>query len=86
MCFFFGKLDTCAVANLLEVFEGKVCISFHVGSFKIFHSAPESIKKSVSRSGERNSSLFGHSMRSGIVQMFSLGSCTCCFLIYIICA
>ena len=51
------NFDPCAVANLLEVLEGinfgfKVCISFHVGMFIIFDSAPESIKRSISRSGE----------------------------------
>ena len=43
------KLDPCAVANLLDVFEGinfgcKVCISFEMGTFIIFDSALESIK------------------------------------------
>ena len=38
------------VANLLEIFEGinfgcKICISFQVGMFIIFNSAPESTKK-----------------------------------------
>ena len=55
---FFQKLvkhDPCAGANLLEVLEDinfgcRVCISFHVGMFIIFDSAPDSIKKSVSRS------------------------------------
>ena len=52
----FVKFNPCAVANMLEVFEGnnfgcKVCISFHVGLFLKFDSAPESIKKSTSRSG-----------------------------------
>ena len=58
--FFFSKLvklDPCAVAYLLEVLEFinfgcKVCISFHVGMFIIFDSAPESIEKSFSRSGD----------------------------------
>ena len=39
------KLDPCAVAHLLDVFEGtnfgcKVCISFHVGILNIFDSDP----------------------------------------------
>ena len=51
------KFDPCAVATLLEVFESinfgcKICISFTVGMFIIFDSAPESIKKSFSRSGD----------------------------------
>ena len=51
------KLDPCAVDNLLEVFEGsafgcKVCISFHVGMFIKFDSTLESIKNSISRSGD----------------------------------
>ena len=33
------------------VFGCKVFISFHVGIFIMFDSAPESIKKSISRSG-----------------------------------
>ena len=33
------------------VFGCNVFISFHVGMFIIFDSAPESIKKSISRSG-----------------------------------
>ena len=48
------KLDHCAVADLLEDFEGinfewSVCMSFQMGMFIIFDSAPESIKKSISR-------------------------------------
>ena len=51
------KLESCAVANLLQIFQGnnfgcKVCISFHVGIFIIIDSASESIKKSISRSGD----------------------------------
>ena len=46
----------CAVASLLAVFKGisfgcKILISFQVGILIIFDSAPESIKKSFSRSG-----------------------------------
>ena len=42
--------------NILEVSRGvkfgcNVLISFHVGILIIFDSAPESIKKSISRSG-----------------------------------
>ena len=53
----FVKLDPCAVANLLEVFKGinfgcRVCISFQVGLLRIIDSTPESIKKSISRSGD----------------------------------
>ena len=49
-------LIPCAVASLLEVSRGvsfgcNVFISFHVGMFIMFDSAPESIKKSISRSG-----------------------------------
>ena len=52
----FTNVDPCAVANLLEVSRGvnfgyNVLISFHVGIIIIFDSAPESIKKSISRSG-----------------------------------
>ena len=48
--------DPCAVASLLEVARGvnfgcNVLISFHVGMLIMFDSAPESIKKSISRSG-----------------------------------
>ena len=47
----------CAVATLLEVLEEerfgcRFCISFHEGIIKIFDSAPESSKKSVSRTGD----------------------------------
>ena len=45
----------------------------------IFDSAPESIKKSFSRSGGCNSLLFGLSKRYGIVQIFSLGCSFCMF-------
>ena len=53
----FVKVDPCVVAYLLEVFEFnnfgcKVCISFQVIILIIFDSAPESIKKSVSKSGD----------------------------------
>ena len=52
----FVRLDSCAVANLLDVSIGisfgcKSCISFHVGKFFMFDSAPESFQKSFSRSG-----------------------------------
>ena len=45
------------MANLFEVFESdsfgcRVLISFHMGMFIILDSAPESIRKSVSRSGD----------------------------------
>ena len=48
------KLDPCAVASLLEVLQGinfgcKVCISIHVEMIIKFDSAPEPIKKSISR-------------------------------------
>ena len=51
------KLDPCAVANLLDVFESfnfgcRVCISFKVGVIFRIDSAPESIKKSMSTSGD----------------------------------
>ena len=45
----FVKLDPCDVANLLGC---KVCISVHVRMFIIFDCVPESIKKSISRSGD----------------------------------
>ena len=52
----FFNVDPCAVANLLDVSRGfkfgcNNLISFHVGILMIFDSAPESIKKSISRSG-----------------------------------
>ena len=52
----FTNVDPCAVANLLEVSRGvnfgcNVLNSFHVGILIMFDSAPESIKKSISRSG-----------------------------------
>ena len=52
----FTNVDPCAVANLLDVSRGvkfgcSNLISFHVGIIIIFDSAPESIKKSISRSG-----------------------------------
>ena len=52
----FTSVDPCAVANLLAVFIGikfgcNVFISFQVVILTIFDSAPESIKKSISRSG-----------------------------------
>ena len=52
------KHDPCAVANLLDVFEGinfgcKVCMPFQVRIFIIFDFAPEFTKKSFSRSGEK---------------------------------
>ena len=52
----FTNVDPFAVASLLEVARGvnfgcNVLISFHVGILIIFDSAPESIKKSISRSG-----------------------------------
>ena len=45
-----------AVSSLLIVFMGvtlgcRILISFQVGILMIFYSAPESIKKSISRSG-----------------------------------
>ena len=43
-----------------------------MGILIIFDSAPESIKKSISRSGARNSLFLGLSERNGIVQIFSL--------------
>ena len=54
--YYLPYVDTCAVASLLEVarsvnFGCNVSISFHVGMFIMFDSAPESIKKSISRSG-----------------------------------
>ena len=74
----FFRLDHCAVANLIEFCEGNnfrclVCISLRVGILIIFDSAPESFKKSISRSGGDSKSLiFGLIKRSGIVQIFSL--------------
>ena len=51
----------------------------------VFDSAPESIKKSILRSGDRKSFLFGLSKRSGTVHIF-LGYLyfICCVLIYIL--
>ena len=51
------KLDPCGVANLLDVFESinfecKVYISLRVGKLILFDFAPESLKKSISRSGD----------------------------------
>ena len=47
----------CAVANLLEVFEGenfrcRVGVSYYVGMLIMFDSAPVSFRKSFSRSGD----------------------------------
>ena len=52
----FTNGDPCAVASLLEVARGvnfgcNVLISFHMGILIMIESAPESIKKSISRSG-----------------------------------
>ena len=52
----FVKVDPCAVAGLLIVLKGinfgfKFFSSFQVGMLMMFDSAPESIKKSISRSG-----------------------------------
>ena len=52
----FNNVYPSAVASLLEVARGvnfgcNVLISFHVGILIMFDSAPESIKKSISRSG-----------------------------------
>ena len=52
----FTNVEPCAVANLLVVFIGveigcNTLISFQVGMLITFYSAPESIKKSISRSG-----------------------------------
>ena len=52
----FAKVESCAVASLLADFTGvsfgcKILISFQVGMLMIFDSAPESIKKSILRSG-----------------------------------
>ena len=52
----FVKTDHCAVASLLVVLKGnnfgcKILISFQVGMLMMFDSAPDSIKKSFSRSG-----------------------------------
>ena len=87
------KVDSCAVANLLEVFEDnnfgcKVCISFHVGILIKFDSAPESVKKSISKISfvDWKSLFFGLSKRSGFAQIFSVGSCTLFVIfVYIIC-
>ena len=48
------KVDPCSVASLLVVlngnnFECRIFISFQVEMLMIFHSTPESIKKSISR-------------------------------------
>ena len=51
----------------------RILISFQVGILMIFDSAPESIKKSISRSGCWKSLYFGLSKRKGIVQIFYLG-------------
>ena len=53
---YFSNVNPCSVANLLDVsrgfkFECSDLISFHVGMLMIFDSAPESINKSISRSG-----------------------------------
>ena len=45
----------------------------------MFDSAPESIIKSISRSGGRNSLFLGLSKGNGIVQIFSLGCSFCLF-------
>ena len=63
------------MANLLAVTEGdnfgrRVWISFHVDMFIIFDFAPESIKKSISSSGDLKFLHFVLSKRSGIVQIF----------------
>ena len=52
----FVKVDPCAVASLLVDLKGinfgcRTFISFHVGMLMIIDSAPESIKKYISRSG-----------------------------------
>ena len=77
------KVDPCAVASLLVVLKGinwgcRILISFQVGMFIIFDSAPESIKKSISRSGVCNCFDFGLSKRIEIVHFFSF--CKCVFL------
>ena len=74
------KVDPCAVASLLVLLKGinfgcRVFVSFQVGMLMIFDSAPESIKKSVSRSGLRNFLDFGLSKRNEIVQIFSFFNC-----------
>ena len=52
----FNNFDQCAVASLLVVLKGInfgyiIFISFQVGMLMMFDSAPESIEKSISRSG-----------------------------------
>ena len=67
----FDKVDPCAVASLLVVLKGincgcRILISFQLRMFIIFDSAPESIKKSNSRSDVCNCLSFGLSKRSGV--------------------
>ena len=49
----FANVEPCAVSSLLVVckFGCRILISFQVGILIIFDSAPESIKKSISRFG-----------------------------------
>ena len=52
----FNKVEPFAIASLLAVFKGinfgcKFLISFQVGMLMMIDSVPESIKKSISRSG-----------------------------------
>ena len=77
------KVDLCAVASLLVVlkdinFACRIFISFQLGMLITFDSAPEPIKKSVSRSGVCDCLNFGLSKRSEIVRISSF--CTCGFL------
>ena len=76
----FVKLDTCDVANLLEVFEGYsfgciVCISFHVRMFIIIYSAPVS-KKNQFRGLVIKNVCFLHFLREVGSSKFFLGGCT----------
>ena len=53
---YFFNVEPCVVANLLAVFKRinfgcKILISFQVGMFIMFDSAPESNKNSISRAG-----------------------------------
>ena len=76
----FVKVDPCAVDSLLVVLKGincgcRILILFQVGMFIILDSAPESIKKSTSRSGFCNCFDFGLSKRSWIAHIFSFCKC-----------
>ena len=65
----------CAVANLLEVFEGesfrcRIGVFFYVGMLIMFDSAPESFRKSFSRSGDWKFLFFRLSKRLVLSELF----------------